>query len=68
MIEVVIAVISACVAGANGIGLLNMYRRYLQLVSASAVFASEAVGHLAAVDEAGEVEDPMGLITSSWII
>jgi len=65
MIEIVIAIISACVAGANGVGLLIMYRRYLQLASASVVFASEVVGHLAAVDETGEVEDPMGLIASS---
>jgi hypothetical protein len=65
MIEIIIAVISACVAGANGIGLIIMYRRYLQLASASVVFASEVVGHLAAVDETGEVEDPMGLIASS---
>jgi hypothetical protein len=29
------------------------------------VFTSKVVGHLAAVDESGEVEDPMGLIASS---
>ena len=65
MIEVVIAIISACIAGANGVGLLIMYRRYVHLAHASVVFASEVVGHLAAVDETGEVEDPMGLIASS---
>jgi hypothetical protein len=65
MIEVIIAIISACITGANGIGLLIMYRRYVQLASASVVFASEVVGHLTAVDESGEVEDPMGLIASS---
>jgi hypothetical protein len=64
-IEMVITIISACIAGANGIGLLVMYRRYVELASASVVFASEVVGHLAAVDETGEVEDPMGLIASS---
>lgn len=65
MIEILIAVISAAVAGINGIGLLIMYRRYLRLASASVVFASEVVGHLAAVDETGEVENPLGLIASS---
>ena len=65
MIETIIAIISACIAGANGAGLLIMHRRYVQLASASVVFASEVVGHLAAVDETGEVEDPMGLIASS---
>lgn len=65
MIEVIIAIFSACIAGANGIGLLVMYRRYVELASASVIFASEVVGHLAAVDESGEVEDPMGLIASS---
>jgi len=65
MIEIIITLISACIAGANGVGLLIMYRRHVQLASASVVFASEVVGHLAAVDESGEVEDPMGLITSS---
>ena len=64
-IETVITIISACIAGANGVGLLIMYRRYIELASASVVFASEVVGHLVAVDEEGEVEDPMGLIASS---
>jgi hypothetical protein len=64
-IEMVITIISACIAGANAVGLLVMYRRYVELASAAVVFASEVVGHLAAVDETGEVEDPMGLIASS---
>ncbi|WP_319578907.1 hypothetical protein [uncultured Methanospirillum sp.] len=42
-----------------------MYRRYLQLAAVSVVFASEVVGHPAAVGKVWEVEDPMGLIASS---
>jgi hypothetical protein len=61
----VITIISACIAGVNGVGLLIMYRRYIELASASVVFASEVVGHLVAVDEDGEALDPMGLIASS---
>jgi hypothetical protein len=64
-IEMMITIISAFIAGANGVGLLIMYRRYIERPSTSVVYASEVVGHLVAVDDEGEALDPMELIASS---
>lgn len=64
-LELLGMVISLLIALGNLIGFWMMYHRYVALARDSALFASEVIGHLAAVDETGEVEDPMGLIASS---
>lgn len=60
----IIAIISMLAAGANGIGMLLMYVRYIRLAQASREFAIELIGSIAWTED-GEpsFSDPVTLAT-----
>lgn len=61
-----VSIISSVVAGVNTIGMVLVYRRYLDMACLSVTFAGEVIGHLHADnDGTGEITDPAGLIASS---
>lgn len=65
-ITLLVSIISSVVAGANTIGMVLVYRRYLDIARLSVTFAGEVIGHLHADDDGtGEITDPAGLIASS---
>ena len=65
-ITLLVSIISSVVAGVNTIGMVLVYRRYLDIARLSVTFASEVIGHLHADDDGtGEITDPAGLIASS---
>lgn len=65
-ITLIVSIISSVVAGVNTIGMVLVYRRYLDIAHLSVTFAGEVIGHLHADDDGtGEITDPVGLIASS---
>ena len=65
-ITLLVSIISSVVAGVNTIGMVLVYRRYLDIARLSVTFAGEVIGHLHADnDGTGEITDPAGLIASS---